>query len=571
MSAQKSHIFRSPAMIQLLQSLNAFGQASSAPLNFRDMCRAFDSDYEALSRNYDAVKNNLQALYTSPCNTNPISPPSVSDYAKDERRVLEFCLARLLELQDSGVRHTPAVEIILDEVEQVIWDDNNFHSTVPDPSEAAKVFNSTFTERWEHTCHIANLAGEKLSAIWDRTFKFAKSSMRYLGTLYAERMIIRGMCNLLTSLLVAWVLFCVIFLVLQLMVGEFIGMMRSMVIPQNSGPGERVHFPSTPIHEGVYRAAQSTIYMSDLAGNYSMVPDLLQHSRNNILSAADIIAGSKLESKDILAPEYSKLVVNMEELTGVSRKWHILVDALATEFENLLSNAIMQVSTINRPTDFSSSVPVSLSLACTIQWMNNPGLHRLYHGRCMVCGVLVATTVVSSVCLEASSGHIPSAYCSPWLKYVPGLQQYLNAIAEARVKAVRKLRRFLESLDVDMRELLDNANRGAALCELTEQNFRQIRKVNIQSNNDIQEQLQLIHLRKWQLKAWLAWSGMFEEQDESQAVLHVKHYNLNQTISLHGVAFEFFSRAKGVLLNLNRGNKVTIPLLEYVFLKVSLL
>ncbi|KAK0104179.1 hypothetical protein ONS96_005271 [Cadophora gregata f. sp. sojae] len=534
-------------MTRLLRSLDALGKASSAPRNFRDMCRALDSDYDALLNKYEAVKNDLQALYENPLSTVSVPTPSVSDYARNERKIVEFCLARLLELQHSGIRHTPAVQIILDEVEQVIWDNNVFHSTVPYPHQAAEVYSYTLAEWRDWAFDVANQTWKYFCVFWSCTGLFATLAVCYLRSQYHKRFVLRWMCNVLGFLLLTWALLYIIFLVFGLMIGDAFGRLRSFYSPLGSTPKTTVHFASTPIHEGVYRAAQNTIYMTDLAGNFSIIPNLMQHSRNNILSAADIIAGSKLEYKNVLAAEYSKLVVNMEDLTEVTRKWHIQVDALATQFEKLLSSAIMQMSAINRPVDFSDSIHVTLSLACGVQWLNNPRLHNIHRGNCMMCGALVATTVVSSTCLHTSFSHVPAAYCSSWLKHVPGLQPYLGEIADERVKSVRKLRRFLESLDVDMRELLTGTDRGKALCEMTEQNFHLIREINNRNDNSIKEQLHLVELRKWQLKAWLSWFGIFPEQGETRAELHVMHYNLNQTISLHSVAFELFSRARDVL------------------------
>ncbi|KAH9211814.1 hypothetical protein DL95DRAFT_411705 [Leptodontidium sp. 2 PMI_412] len=271
-------------------------------------------------------------------------------------------------------------------------------------------------------------------------------------------------------------------------------------------PPSNVDFSSTPIHEGVFKEAGGAIYLLEVAANLSIVPQLLQQSKSSVLNAADIIAGSSLEDKDLLAAEYTRLFGDTDELTEVSQDWNSGADVLVADFETLLSMALSQVGAIRTHVDFQDSIYVVVSQLCITMCLDNAMPVYFHEHECKLSGTSAAATMAGVLCLDTSM-TIPDLVCSPLLKLMPGIKLYMDEVADSRVNAVQRLRQFLEALDGQM----------------------------------------LMEAKIWQPNSLLDRIGFSYGLIESPVGLRRDHISLNRTVILNDVALQMFTQADDVL------------------------
>jgi hypothetical protein len=104
-----------------------FYQSSSASHDFSQLCQAFESDFSVLSSSYDRAKEDLSADSYKGRGTNSSvvkTDALVSEYARQERQIIEFCLAKLVELHRIGIKGPRAVRTVIEEAAKVEWDEH---------------------------------------------------------------------------------------------------------------------------------------------------------------------------------------------------------------------------------------------------------------------------------------------------------------------------------------------------------------------------------------------------------------------------------------------------------------
>ncbi len=531
-----------------------FRECCSVSNDFTKLCLAFNSDYPKLALAYDIVDRSL--------NENSTSHVGVSESARDERELVEFCLSRLCELRSAGTTGLPAVLLLLDDIEDVEWDRTPFLLTIPSKKRAARMYETTFLDK----CRQGR---QWITYGWDN----AKSLLSLIPPpkrLYSDFWVFRWTANVLMIMIGIWVGAWLVLKVLKWMMLDIAGgvmsllttLIRSAISPLSFEPAVRwistifspintprkVDSASQPISPGVSEAARQAILMSTIAANLSLIPHLLQHARLQILPAAHIISGSDLQFKDQLAAEYTKLVGNMDETIVASHNYTLGVDSLISRFESLLSDALSRVSIINAPIDMENSLSALASIGCGYWWLQDPhGLHHTNPGTCALCTGTVLSTVTTALCLRASP-LLPRVFCKQWISYIPGVESSMEKVVERRLDAVQNLRQFLEALDLDFQDLIIRANHGLYLCQKTEQNFGKIAQLNTQNENAIMLQLDVIEKNKWRWQSWMEWVGISHGIQYTVSGLQVNRYNLNQSKVLQGRAFYLFSSASNVLL-----------------------
>ncbi|KAL5327600.1 hypothetical protein ACEPPN_005301 [Leptodophora sp. 'Broadleaf-Isolate-01'] len=312
-----------------------------------------------------------------------------------------------------------------------------------------------------------------------------------------------------------------------------------------SPPPRDVGLPSMPLDEGVSMAARQAMRISDIAANLSTIPQFLQISRANIIGAADIISASTLEFKDCLATAYTLLEEGLEELTDVTREYNVGADTMMGQFETLLETVLERMAVVNGPLDFSFLSYASWGCASIIGL--DLGLTRTHRKSSLICGSLVATTILIDVCFKDLDSPALDPFCDFLLTHVPGNKQHMNQVVEDRVQAVRALREFLEVLNEEMNILLQTADHGKVLCGVAEKNFREIRVLHVKSENSIRIQMKIMEMEDRSWESWKQWIGFGTGLNEKRADLINKDFNLSQIIELHGIAFRLFSEARDAL------------------------
>jgi hypothetical protein len=88
---------------------------------------------------------------------------------------------------------------------------------------------------------------------------------------------------------------------------------------------------------GISEAANSMIYISQVAMNLTIPFGLLRKSRRSIFHASDMVQASTLEQNDEFVQEYHGLEKRMDELINILSMYDIRVLALLTQFDTHLS------------------------------------------------------------------------------------------------------------------------------------------------------------------------------------------------------------------------------------------
>ncbi|KAK0118778.1 hypothetical protein ONS96_011863 [Cadophora gregata f. sp. sojae] len=295
--------------------------------------------------------------------------------------------------------------------------------------------------------------------------------------------------------------------------------------------------------------------MAAVASNLSLIPALLHVSRLKIITAAAFSRKSEHGHRAEVNEEYEMLIQNMDDLGYVTRDFNLDVADLSRDFKIQLSSTLSQFKDMRPRADFGNSVHVKVSTACAlwlgarIPWLPDSNFHRHNLGPCTACGTTIMATFIVHGCLRQPAPRFSESFCAPWIRNLPGIEQYLDEVADDRVKAVRKLGHFLERLHSHVRSLLDMSRKGKDLCEMVERNLQNIASYNHEDDRSIKTQLKVMEKQKWHLSSWLEWlrnsTGMYEKQ----ASLQVVHNDPTRTMELQDFAFHLFEGSKSVLYN----------------------
>ena len=155
-----------------------FRQSSSATETFPDLLAAFPEDRENVKTSYEMAHKHLFETFFQ--GSRAITDRTiVSESAMSERQLPEFCLARLVELDEEQVRGASAMERIINEVNQSDiddWEDVRFSRSVPNnPSIPSTSILHT----------IASVVSQALSKILQGIWAFLQGLSALLQGLWA--------------------------------------------------------------------------------------------------------------------------------------------------------------------------------------------------------------------------------------------------------------------------------------------------------------------------------------------------------------------------------------------------
>ncbi len=558
--------------------INDLVESCSDTSTFTKLTLAFEVEFHQISvayhkAHYEALEKVYQQHIQFP------GPLSLSEKAKEERLLIVFCLAKLVELYDRDIQGFEAAQQVIQDVRAVEdWDDESFARSIPHNAES--IFGAKPTQKAFRLCrtlyHRPNafvtsfaqsypwLSGILVQLhvwIWIlisimlsmavalQVFEYVYEAMKYLiNTVSSNTVGIRhgliGFNWMATWASSSWSWAWTAQRVakghkdstITNFVAGFANWWSNLLGISSPPSGSAVGFPITPIDVGITRAGIATISIANMAMNMSVLPSLSLLLLEGVHSAAAVVHAGNLEKKMELREHYWSLEPVLSNLTEILGIHQGSVPVLIYSFRLILSSALKDFEEINLPS-LTKSPLARASVACCIA-----GVFHVPYGL-IACGLSLIGSVSEALCIIQPESLANSSLCSVYHTY--GISSVMIDMRIEIIKrefALKSLNRLLDTLEEGLGKLLATSTYGLKLSNQAGDILLAIK--NAQNENMVSVERKLMVLDR-KSKGFLQWNRAKEE--EAKVTLSIDMNHLNTISNFHETASLSLATAREIL------------------------